>query len=194
MVTAAGAEAAGASDRCTTVGGASEGATPADDRAASDRARCSTAAPRGGSNRTSRCTAADVPDPGSVVSGTPAAGSCVRPGLPDTASTIPTAEPEGADGPRPCSSSVSIRGVCQVERLPAKSPNPATECTPSASVRWTGGSARHPGSGVAAGARSAAGAVGVETCAASGRDQGSRSQDHRPIPVTSPAVPGRSSC
>ena len=110
----------------------------------------------------------------------------------------PHGRPDGADGPRPCSSSVSMRGLCQVARLPAKSPSRATGCTPSARVRCTGGSARHRGSDAgAARARPEGsppdGRPGAEVPPVSG-SLTPRSQDHRPIPVTSPAVPGRSSC
>ena len=143
-----------------------------------------------------------VADPGSVDvvsgdSGTPATGSSATPGGPGVASTIPTADPDGADGPRPCSSSVSMRGLCQVARLPAKSPSRATGCTPSPRLRCTGGSARHPGSDTGAAPRPEGsppdGRLGAEVPPVSG-SLTPRSQDHRPIPVTSPAVPGRSSC
>ena len=193
----------GPSDRCTTAGDPSSrpaDSAPDPDSLAADSARCTTN-PAGWSNRTSRCTGA-VADPGSVEvvsgdSGTPATGSSATPGGPGVASTIPTADPDGADGPRPCASSVSMRGLCQVARLPAKSPSRATGCTPSPRLRCTGGSARHPGSDTGAAPRPEGsppdGRLGAEVPPVS-RSLTPRSQDHRPIPVTSPAVPGRSSC
>ena len=79
-----------------------------------------------------------------------AVGRLIGPGAPAAASTIPVTVPAGADA-APCSSPVSIRGLCQVAKLPAKSPNRATGCAPSASTRCSGGTARHPGSGAGAG-------------------------------------------